>query len=122
VFTAHYDHLGGMGDKTAFPGCEAMPGEGLHECYDYGRALRDAPQPYSMAFMFMVRRSQGCLVQNTLASRLFRFKETSGLPVVNLDPGRNQDRQHNGELTLLFTPNRFFNAPANKRARHKITW
>jgi len=50
VMTAHYDHLGGMGDKTYFPGANDNA-SGISELLSLARYYALHPQPYSMVFI-----------------------------------------------------------------------
>lgn len=50
VITAHYDHLGGMGDQTFFPGANDNA-SGVALLLDLARYYAANPQPYSIAFI-----------------------------------------------------------------------
>jgi hypothetical protein len=50
VMTAHYDHLGGMGAKTYFPGANDNA-SGISQLLSLARYYAQHPQPYSMVFI-----------------------------------------------------------------------
>jgi hypothetical protein len=60
VYTAHYDHLGGMGDKTYFPGANDNA-SGVAQVLSLARYYAAHPQPYSMAFIFFAGEEAGLL-------------------------------------------------------------
>lgn len=60
VFTAHYDHLGGMGSKTYFPGANDNA-SGVTQVLSLARYYGKHPQPYTMAFIFFAGEEAGLL-------------------------------------------------------------
>ncbi|MGZ3999203.1 MAG: M28 family metallopeptidase [Mucilaginibacter sp.] len=60
VMTAHYDHLGGMGDKTYFPGANDNA-SGISELLSLARYYASHPQPYSMVFICFSGEEAGLL-------------------------------------------------------------
>lgn len=50
VYTAHYDHLGGMGRKTFFPGANDNA-SGVAQVLSLAKYYAEHPQPYTMAFI-----------------------------------------------------------------------
>ncbi|TFF33357.1 M28 family metallopeptidase [Mucilaginibacter psychrotolerans] len=60
VFTAHYDHLGGMGSKTYFPGANDNA-SGATQVLSLARYYGQHPQPYTMAFIFFAGEEAGLL-------------------------------------------------------------
>ena len=60
VYTAHYDHLGGMGDKTYFPGANDNA-SGVTQVLTMAKYYAAHPQPYSMAFILFAGEEAGLL-------------------------------------------------------------
>jgi hypothetical protein len=60
VFTAHYDHLGGMGSKTYFPGANDNA-SGITLLLSLAKYYAMHPQPYSMAFICFSGEEAGLL-------------------------------------------------------------
>lgn len=60
VFTAHYDHLGGMGSKTFFPGANDNA-SGVTQVLSLARYYAKHPQPYTMAFILFSGEEAGLL-------------------------------------------------------------
>jgi hypothetical protein len=60
VYTAHYDHLGGMGDKTYFPGANDNA-SGVTQVLSLAKYYAAHPQPYSMAFILFAGEEAGLL-------------------------------------------------------------
>lgn len=60
VFTAHYDHLGGMGNKTFFPGANDN-GAGIAGLLDLMRHYTSSPPRYSVVFLFFAGEEAGLL-------------------------------------------------------------
>ena len=58
VFTAHYDHLGGMGSKTYFPGANDNA-SGVTQVLSLAKYYSAHPQPYTMAFIFFAGEEAG---------------------------------------------------------------
>jgi aminopeptidase YwaD len=70
VITAHYDHLGGMGDKTYFLGANDNA-SGISELMGLARYYAKHPLPYSVAFICFSGEEAGLLgskyfTENTL--------------------------------------------------------
>ncbi len=60
VFTAHYDHLGGMGSKTFFPGANDNA-SGIAMLLDLAKYYAAHPPKYSMAFICFAAEEAGLL-------------------------------------------------------------
>jgi aminopeptidase YwaD len=60
VYTAHYDHLGGMGSKTYFPGANDNA-SGVVQLLTLAKYYAAHPQPYSMAFILFSGEEAGLL-------------------------------------------------------------
>jgi len=60
VFTAHYDHLGGMGSATYFPGANDNA-SGVVQVLTMAKYYAAHPQPYSMAFILFSGEEAGLL-------------------------------------------------------------
>ncbi|WP_114937214.1 M28 family metallopeptidase [Mucilaginibacter endophyticus] len=60
MITAHYDHLGGMGDKTYFPGANDNA-SGISELMGLARYYAKHPLPYSIAFICFSGEEAGLL-------------------------------------------------------------
>ncbi|MDN3580013.1 M28 family metallopeptidase [Mucilaginibacter flavus] len=60
VITAHYDHLGGMGSDTYFPGANDNA-SGLSQMLSLARYYAAHPQPYTMAFIAFSGEEAGLL-------------------------------------------------------------
>lgn len=58
VFTAHYDHLGGMGNDTYFPGANDNA-SGVTQVLTMAKYYASHPQPYTMAFIFFSGEEAG---------------------------------------------------------------
>jgi aminopeptidase YwaD len=76
VFTAHYDHLGGMGDKTYFPGANDNA-SGVTQVLSLARYYAAHPQPYSIAFIFFSGEEAGLLGSKY-------FTENPLIPLTNI--------------------------------------
>lgn len=60
VFTAHYDHLGGMGSKTFFPGANDNA-SGVAMLLDLAKYYASHPPKYSIAFICFAAEEAGLL-------------------------------------------------------------
>lgn len=60
VYTAHYDHLGGMGSKTYFPGANDNA-SGVVQLLTLAKYYAAHSQPYSMAFILFSGEEAGLL-------------------------------------------------------------
>jgi aminopeptidase YwaD len=60
VYTAHYDHLGGMGSNTYFPGANDNA-SGDSQVLSLAKYYAAHPQPYSIAFIFFAGEEAGLL-------------------------------------------------------------
>jgi aminopeptidase YwaD len=60
VYTAHYDHLGGMGRKTFFPGANDNA-SGVAQVLSLAKYYATHPQPYTMAFILFSGEEIGLL-------------------------------------------------------------
>lgn len=73
VYTAHYDHLGGMGSQVYFPGANDNA-SGVAQVLSMAKYYAAHPQPYTMAFILFAGEEAGLL-----GSRYF-----SGHPLIPL--------------------------------------
>ena len=76
VFTAHYDHLGGMGSATYFPGANDNA-SGVTQVLTMAKYYAEHPQPYTMAFILFSGEEAGLL-----GSRY--FTENPLIPLKNI--------------------------------------
>ncbi len=76
VITAHYDHLGGMGAATYFPGANDNA-SGLTQMMTLARYYAANPQPYTMAFIAFSGEEAGLLGSKY-------FTENPLLPLKNI--------------------------------------
>jgi aminopeptidase YwaD len=60
MITAHYDHLGGMGDKTYFPGANDNA-SGIALLLNLAKYYAAHPQPYSIGFICFAGEEAGLL-------------------------------------------------------------
>ncbi|MBS1962620.1 MAG: M28 family peptidase [Bdellovibrionales bacterium] len=60
LFTAHYDHLGGMGDRTFFPGANDNA-SGVSLILELAKYYAAHPQPYSIGFVFFAGEEAGLI-------------------------------------------------------------
>jgi len=60
VYTAHYDHLGGMGNKTFFPGANDNA-SGVAQVLSLAKYYAAHPQPYTIAFILFSGEEIGLL-------------------------------------------------------------
>jgi len=60
IYTAHYDHLGGMGRKTFFPGANDNA-SGVAQVLSLAKYYAAHPQPYTMAFILFSGEEIGLL-------------------------------------------------------------
>ncbi|MFI5158739.1 MAG: M28 family metallopeptidase [Sphingobacteriales bacterium] len=60
IYTAHYDHLGGMGKKTFFPGANDNA-SGVAQVLSLAKYYTKHPQPYTMAFILFSGEEIGLL-------------------------------------------------------------
>lgn len=83
VITAHYDHLGGMGDQTYFPGANDNA-SGTSMLLTLAKYYSANPQPYSMVFIAFAGEEIGLLGSKYYTEHpLFDLKKIRFL--VNLD-------------------------------------
>jgi len=76
VYTAHYDHLGGMGSSTYFPGANDNA-SGVTQVLSLAKYYAAHPQPYSMAFILFAGEEAGLLGSKY-------FSENPLLPLKNI--------------------------------------
>jgi aminopeptidase YwaD len=60
IYTAHYDHLGGMGEHTFFPGANDNA-SGVAQVLSLAKYYTTHPQPYTMAFILFSGEEIGLL-------------------------------------------------------------
>lgn len=60
VFTAHYDHLGGMGDQVYFPGANDNA-SGVTQVLSMAKYYGSHPQPYTIAFILFSGEEAGLI-------------------------------------------------------------
>lgn len=92
VMTAHYDHLGGMGDKTYFPGANDNA-SGISELLSLARYYALHPQPYSMVFICFSGEEAGLLGSKY-------FSENPLIPLKNIRFLLNMDMLGTGEAGI----------------------
>jgi aminopeptidase YwaD len=84
VFTAHYDHLGGMGDATFFPGANDNA-SGISMLLNLAKYYAANPQPYTMAFIAFAGEEAGLVGSKYYAENpLFPLKRIRFLLNVDL--------------------------------------
>lgn len=76
VITAHYDHLGGMGAATYFPGANDNA-SGLSQMLSLAKYYGAHPQPYTMAFIAFSGEEAGLLGSKY-------FTENPPVPLANI--------------------------------------
>jgi aminopeptidase YwaD len=89
LFTAHYDHLGGMGSKTYFPGANDNA-SGVCQLLSLARYYGQHPQRYSMAFVCFSGEEAGLLGSKY-------FTENPLIPLRNIRFMVNMDILGTGE-------------------------
>lgn len=89
VLTAHYDHLGGMGSKTYFPGANDNA-SGISQLLSLARYYAQHPQPYTMAFICFSGEEAGLLGSKY-------FTENPLIPLSNIRFLVNMDIVGTGE-------------------------
>src|ERR1700757_4598714 len=89
MLTAHYDHLGGMGSKTYFPGANDNA-SGICELLSLARYYAQHPQPYTMAFICFSGEEAGLLGSKY-------FTENPLIPLSNIRFLLNMDILGTGE-------------------------
>ena len=88
VYTAHYDHLGGMGDKTFFPGANDNA-SGVSMVMALANYYAKHPHPYTMAFILFSGEEAGLLGSKY-------FTEHPLLPLKNIKLLVNLDLEGTG--------------------------
>ncbi|HAL81325.1 MAG TPA: aminopeptidase [Mucilaginibacter sp.] len=76
VYTAHYDHLGGMGSATYFPGANDNA-SGVTQVLSLAKYYSAHPQPYSIAFILFAGEEAGLLGSKY-------FSENPPIPLKNI--------------------------------------
>lgn len=89
VFTAHYDHLGGMGNKTYFPGANDNA-SGVAMLLDLAKHYAKNPPKYSIVFIAFAAEEIGLLGSKY-------FTENPLLPLKNIRFLWNLDLLGNGD-------------------------
>ena len=89
VFTAHYDHLGGMGNKTYFPGANDNA-SGVAMLLDLAKHYAKNPPKYSVVFIAFAAEEIGLLGSKY-------FTENPLLPLKNIRFLWNLDLLGNGD-------------------------
>jgi len=89
VFTAHYDHLGGMGSATYFPGANDNA-SGVVQVLTMAKYYAAHPQPYSMAFILFSGEEAGLLGSKY-------FSENPLIPLKNIRFLVNLDLEGTGD-------------------------
>lgn len=89
VITAHYDHLGGMGSATYFPGANDNA-SGMSLLLSLAKYYAAHPQPYTMAFMGFAGEEAGILGSKY-------FIENPLIPLSNIKFLVNTDLAGTGE-------------------------
>ncbi|MFZ1529634.1 MAG: M28 family peptidase [Ferruginibacter sp.] len=89
IITAHYDHLGGMGKHTYFPGANDNA-SGVSLLMNLAHYYANNPQPYSMAFIAFAGEEAGLLGSKY-------FTENPLIPLKNIRFLVNTDLAGTGE-------------------------
>jgi len=89
VYTAHYDHLGGMGSKTYFPGANDNA-SGISQLLSLARYYAQHPQRYTMAFICFSGEEIGLLGSQY-------FSQNPLIPLSNIRLLFNLDLEGTGE-------------------------
>src|SRR6185312_12435335 len=89
VYTAHYDHLGGMGAKTYFPGANDNA-SGISQLLSLARYYAQHPQRYTMAFVCFSGEEIGLLGSQY-------FSQNPLIPLKNIRLLMNMDIMGTGE-------------------------
>lgn len=89
VFTAHYDHLGGMGSSTYFPGANDNA-SGVIQVLTMAKYYAAHQQPYSMAFILFSGEEPGLLGSKY-------FTENPLIPLKNIRFLVNLDLEGTGD-------------------------
>jgi len=89
VLTAHYDHLGGMGSKTYFPGANDNA-SGISQLLSLAKYYAQHPQRYTMAFICFSGEEAGLLGSKY-------FTENPLIPLANIRFLVNMDIVGTGE-------------------------
>jgi len=89
VYTAHYDHLGGMGAETYFPGANDNA-SGVSQVLSLAKYYAQHPQKYSMAFICFSGEEAGLLGSSY-------FAEHPLIPLSNIRFLINLDLEGTGE-------------------------
>lgn len=92
LITAHYDHLGGMGSATYFPGANDNA-SGVSFLLGLARYYATHPQPYSMAFICFAGEEAGLLGSKY-------FTENPLIPLTNIRFLINVDMVGTGETGI----------------------
>ncbi len=90
VFTAHYDHLGGMGNQTYFPGANDNA-SGVAMLLDLAKYYAAHPQKHSIVFMAFAAEEAGLLGSKY-------FTENPLFPLKNIRFLWNLDLMGNGDI------------------------
>src|ERR1700744_4278791 len=88
VFTAHYHHLGGMGDATYFPGANDNA-SGVIQVMSLAKYYAAHPQPYTIAFILFSGEEAGLVGSKY-------FTEHPLIPLQNIRFLINQDLEGTG--------------------------
>ncbi|MEO8886372.1 MAG: M28 family peptidase [Mucilaginibacter sp.] len=93
VYTAHYDHLGGMGNKTYFPGANDNA-SGVSQLLSLAKYFATHPQRYSMVFIAFSGEEPGLLGSKY-------FSEHPLMPLSNIRFLVNLDLNGTGEEGVM---------------------
>lgn len=93
VYTAHYDHLGGMGKNTYFPGANDNA-SGVSQLLSLAKYFAAHPQPYSMVFIGFSGEEAGILGSKY-------FSEHPLVPLSNIRFLVNLDLNGTGDEGLM---------------------
>lgn len=83
VFTAHYDHLGGMGDSVFIPGANDNA-SGVSMILNLAKYYKDNPSKYSIAFIAFTGEEAG-LLGSTYFTKYPKFPLENIKVLLNLD-------------------------------------
>ncbi|MBO9672610.1 MAG: M28 family peptidase [Sphingobacteriaceae bacterium] len=118
IITAHYDHLGGMGANTFFPGANDNAA-GVATLLSFAKYYAANPQPYSIGFICFAAEESGLL-----GSRY--FVENPLVPLGNIKFLLNLDLVGTGEAGMTVVnasvyPNAFAQLNAVNNEHHYIS-
>lgn len=104
-FTAHYDHLGGLGKKTYFPGANDNA-SGVSMLLNFIKYYKEHPPKYKTVFVFFAGEEAGLLGSK-------HFVEKSGIDLKTIKFLINLDLLGTGDDGIMVTNGAVLTAPFN---------